>query len=289
MSRFLNRDFFMVNYNGNIQNSSTVLIESNRGFLFGDSIFETLKVLDNKVLFLEDHYFRLMASMRICRMEIPMSFTMEYIEEEIIKLIQSLPKSNSFRVRFSVYRNSEGFYNPDANDIGYIIVAVPLSDEMYKIGKETYEVELYKDFFIPKHLLSTLKTNNKMLHITGSIFAKENGYDNCLILNNEKNVAEALQSNIFMKTGNVVVTPPVSDGCLNGIMRKQILDVLKKTEGIEVKEVSISPFDLQKADELFLTNVITGIQPITKYRKKEFTTDFSKQLLIKLNAKIRFN
>ncbi len=72
-------------------------------------------------------------------------------------------------------------------------------------------------------------------------------------------------------------------------MRKQILDVLKKTEGIEVKEVSISPFDLQKADELFLTNVITGIQPITKYRKKEFTTDFSKQLLIKLNAKIRFN
>ena len=128
-----------------------------------------------------------------------------------------------------------------------------------------------------------------MLHITGSIFAKENGYDNCLILNNEKNVAEALQSNIFMKTGNVVVTPPVSDGCLNGIMRKQILDILKKTEGIEVKEASISPFDLQKADELFLTNVITGVQPITKYRKKEFTTDFSKQLLIKLNAKIRFN
>ncbi|MFD2910183.1 aminotransferase class IV [Flavobacterium ardleyense] len=279
----------MVNYNGNIQENSAVLVESNRGFLYGDSVFETIKVLDNKVLFLEDHYFRLMASMRICRMEIPMSFTMEFIEEQILNLVSSLPKSNSYRVRFSVYRNSDGFYSPVSNDVEFIIVARPLENDLYKIGKEIYEVELYKDFFITKHLLSTLKTNNKMLRITGSIFAKENDYDNCLVLNNDKNVVEALQSNLFMKMGNVITTPPVSDGCLNGIMRKQVIELLKKTEGVELKEASISPFDLQKADELFLTNVISGIQPITKYRKKEFTSDFSKQVLIKLNAKIRLS
>ena len=100
---------------------------------------------------------------------------------------------------------------------------------------------------------------------------------------------EALQSNLFMKTGNVVVTPPISDGCLNGIMRKQVIEILSKMEGIEVKETSISPFDLQKADELFLTNVITGIQPITKYRKKEYTVNFSNEILVKLNAKIRLS
>lgn len=279
----------MVNYNGNIQENSAVLVESNRGFLYGDSVFETIKVLDNKVLFLEDHYFRLMASMRICRMEIPMSFTMEFIEEQIVSLVAALPKSNSFRVRFSVFRNSDGFYSPVSNEVEFIVVALPLENELYKIEKETYEVELYKDFFIPKQLLSTLKTNNKMLHITGSIFAKENDYDNCLVLNDQKNVVEALQSNLFMKMGNVITTPPISDGCLNGIMRKQVLELLKKTEGIEVIERSISPFDLQKADELFLTNVISGIQPITKYRKKEFTSDFSKQILVKLNAKIRLS
>ena len=279
----------MVNYNGNIQENSGVLVEANRGFLYGDSVFETIKVLDNKVLFLEDHYFRLMASMRICRMEIPMSFTMEFIEEQIIKLVSFLPKSNSFRVRFSVFRNSDGFYNPVSNEVEFIVVACPLENELYRIEKEIYEVELYKDFFIPKQLLSTLKTNNKMLQITGSIFAKENDYDNCLMLNDEKNVVEALQSNLFMKMGNVISTPPVSDGCLNGIMRKQIIELLKKMEGIELKEVSISPFDLQKADELFLTNVISGIQPITKYRKKEFASDFAEQIIVKLNAKIRFN
>ena len=279
----------MVNCNGNIQENSAILIDSNRGFLFGDSVFETIKVLDSKVLFLEDHYFRLMASMRICRMEIPMNFTMEYFEEQILNLIATFSDSNSYRVRFSVYRDSDGFYLPKTRNVQFIVAASSLNSDLYAIGKESYEVELYKDFYVSKQLLSTLKTNNKMLQITGSIFADENGYDNCLVLNDEKNVVEALQSNLFMKTGNVVVTPPVSDGCLNGIMRKQILELLKKIEGIEVKEASISPFDLQKADELFLTNVISGIQPITKYRKKEYTTEFASDVLKRLNAKIRLS
>jgi len=279
----------MVNFNGNIQENSSILIENNRGFLFGDSIFETIKVLNNKVLFLEDHYFRLMASMRICRMEIPMNFTMEYFESQILNLITTFSDSNSYRVRFSVYRDSEGFYLPKSRNVQFVVTASPLNSALYSFGNEFYEVELYKDFYVSKQLLSTLKTNNKMLQITGSIFTEENGYANCLVLNDEKNVVEALQSNIFMKMGNVVITPPISDGCLNGIMRKQILEILKKIEGIEVKETSISPFDLQKADELFLTNVISGIQPVTKYRKKEYTSEFASEVLNRLNAKIRLS
>lgn len=279
----------MVNFNGTIQENSAVEIESNRGFLVGDAIFESIKVVDNKILFLEDHYFRLMASMRICRMEIPMLFTMEYFEAQILQLIASLPKSNSFRVRFSVYRTAEGFYAPVSNEVEFIITAITLQHDVYQIEKEQYEVELYKDFYVPKQLLSTLKTNNKMLQIVGNVFAKENGYDNCLVLNDEKNVVEALQNNIFMKCGNEIVTPPITEGCLNGIMRKQVLELLKKKEGIVVKEAVISPFDLQKADELFLTNVISGIQPITKYRKKGYTIDFSKELVQLLNSSLNLS
>lgn len=279
----------MVNFNGTIQENSAVVIESNRGFLVGDAIFESIKVVDNKILFLEDHYFRLMASMRICRMEIPMLLTMEYFEAQILQLIASLPKLNSFRVRFSVYRTAEGFYAPVSNEVEFIVTAIPLQHDVYQIEKEQYEVELYKDFYVPKQLLSTLKTNNKMLQIVGNVFAKENGYDNCLVLNDEKNVVEALQNNIFMKCGNEIVTPPITEGCLNGIMRKQVLELLKKKEGIVVKEAVISPFDLQKADELFLTNVISGIQPITKYRKKGYTIDFSKELVQLLNSSLNLS
>jgi branched-chain amino acid aminotransferase len=279
----------MVNFNGTIQESSKIVIESNRGFLVGDAVFETIKVVNNKVLFLEDHYFRLMASMRICRMEIPMLFTMEYFEEQILQLVASFSQNQSFRIRFSVYRAGAGFYAPVSNEVEFIVTATPLQQDVYQIEKEQYEVELYKDFYIPKQLLSTLKTNNKMLQIVGTIFAKENGYDNCILLNEEKNVVEALQNNLFMKMGNEIITPPISEGCLNGVMRKQVLELLKKMEGIVVKEAIISPFDLQKADELFLTNVISGIQPITNYRKKRYTIDFSKTVVAQLNASLNLS
>lgn len=128
-----------------------------------------------------------------------------------------------------------------------------------------------------------------MINVTGSIFAHENGLANCLLVNDTKNVVEGLQGNLFMLLGKKLITPPISEGCLNGIMRKQILALAKKLDGIEVLEEIISPFDLQKADELFLTNVITGIQPITKYRKKEFTSDLAYLLVQKLNESISEN
>jgi branched-chain amino acid aminotransferase len=102
-------------------------------------------------------------------------------------------------------------------------------------------------------------------------------------LNDSKNVIEALQGNIFMLKGNTLITPPVSEGCLNGVMRRQVLALARKIEYLEVIEEIISPFDLQKSDELFITNVIKGIQPITKYRKKEFSTNISTILVQKLN------
>ena len=278
--------FFMINFNGNIQDTSNFAIENNRGFLFGDAIFETIKVNGTKILFLEEHYLRLMASMRICRMEIPMNFTMEFMEEEILKLIELQTNKVSNRIRFTVFRNAEGFYNPTSNDVQFLITCSALSSEKYVLLPLNYEVELFKDFHISKHLLSTLKTNNKMINVVASVFAKENGFDNCLLINDDKNVVEAINGNIFMKMGNQLITPPTSDGCLNGIMRKQILAIANKMENMEMIEKSISPFDLQKADELFISNVITGIQPITKYRKKEFTSELAKEITELLNNSI---
>ena len=276
----------MINFNGNIQDTSNFAIENNRGFLFGDAIFETIKVNGTKILFLEEHYLRLMASMRICRMEIPMNFTMEFMEEQILKLIELETNKVSNRIRFSVFRDADGFYNPTSNDVQFIITCFELSSEKYLFSTSNYEVELFKDFHVSKHLLSTLKTNNKMINVVASVFAKENGFDNCLLINDDKNVVEAINGNIFMKMGNQLITPPTSDGCLNGIMRKQILAIANKMENIEMIEKSISPFDLQKADELFISNVITGIQPITKYRKKEFTSELSKEITELLNNSI---
>lgn len=262
------------------------LLTHNRSFLYGDAVFETVKIVNSKILFLEDHYFRLMSSMRIVRMEIPMYFTMEYLEEQILTLAKAQNSENSSRARITVYRNDGGYYLPKNNTVSYLITAESLENASYSIPKNEYVVDLYTDFYIAKQLLSSIKTTNKLLNITASIYASENDLDNCLLLNDSKNVVEALQGNLFMLKGNTLVTPPVSEGCLNGVMRKQILNLARTIENLEVVEEVISPFDLQKADELFITNVIKGIQPITKYRKKEFTIDLSKQLVQKLNDTI---
>jgi branched-chain amino acid aminotransferase len=276
----------MINYNGELLSSDSNISNTNRAFLYGDGVFETLKIVNNKILFLEDHYFRLMASMRIVRMQIPNNFTLEYIEEQILNLAKANNCDNSARVRFTVFRNDGGFYLPKTRTVSFLIQISPLDKTHYSFSDATYEVDLYKDFFITKQLLSTIKTTNKMINVTGSIFAGENDLQNCLLLNNEKNVVEALNGNLFMLMGNKLITPSIEDGCLNGIMRKQVIQIAKKIENLEVVEQSISPFDLQKADELFITNVIIGIQPITKYRKKEYKTDLAKELIANLNALI---
>lgn len=278
----------MVNLNGNLVEQESVLSQ-NRAFLYGDAVFETLKVVNGKVLFIEDHYFRLMASMRIIRMQIPMSFTLENLEHLILELADKNSCSDSCRVRFTVYRNDGGFYLPKDRNVSFLISTTKLESKSYIVKEEPYEVELFKDFYVTKQLLSTIKSTNKLINTVGSIFADENGYQNCLLLNEEKNVVEALNGNLFMITGNRLITPPLSEGGLNGIMRKQVLALAKKVEGLEVSEEPISPFDLQKADELFITNIIQGVQPITKYRKKEFAINWSKILVEKVNQLAEIN
>ena len=276
----------MINFNGEILDSDSQLKFSNRSFLYGDGVFETLKVLNNKILFFEDHYFRLLASMRIIRMQIPMSFTLEYLENQVLALVNQQNLQDSARVRLTVFRNEGGFYAPTDNSVSFVIQAGALTNKSYVMANQFFEVDLYKDFVVAKQLLSTLKTNNKMIQITASIFAQENQLDACLLINEDKNVIEAANGNLFMLLNSQLITPPLSEGCLNGIMRKQVLQLAKDHTNFEVIEKEISPFDLQKADELFVTNVIAGIQPITKYRKKEFGTKLSKELLVKLNQLI---
>lgn len=276
----------MVNFNGSIVSEDANILVQNRGFLYGDAVFETLKIVNGKILFLEDHYFRLMSSMRVIRMEIPMDFTMEYLEEQILNLVKDNGFESSSRARITVCRNDGGYYLPQNNTVSFLIQAVPLETKEYLLNEGQYEVDLYKDFYVTKQLLSSIKTTNRLINVTGSIYANENGLDNCILLNDSKNVVEALQGNIFMVNGNRLSTPPVSEGCLNGVMRKQILGLAKKINGIEVVEEIISPFDLQKADELFVTNVIKGLQSITKYRKKEFSNEVSRALIAELNESL---
>ncbi len=281
----------MVNIDGKIlENLELTEAFTNRGYKYGDSVFETIKVVNGKIFFWEDHYFRLMSSMRILRMDIPMAFTMEFLEGEIIKTLKvNKLLSKPARIRLNVDRGYGGKYLPsDTAKVGFNITVEQLENPFYIVNPfEDYIVDIYKDYYLAPGLLTGLKTNNKAFQVMGSIFAKENNFSNCFVLNTDKSIVEALNGNLFLVKGEVIKTPPLKDGCLRGIMRKQILSLLNENPNYILKEESISPFELQKADELFITNTIVCIQSIGKYRKKTYQNKVASDILNKLNVRLR--
>lgn len=280
-----------VNFNGQlVAKEVPYLPHGNRGLYVGDAVFESLRVMGGKAVFWEDHYLRLMSSMRMLRMEIPMAFTMEFLASEIKNLLEANGLlAKTCRVRLTVFRKAGGRYMPNTNEIDYLLEASALENPFFTLDDSSYEVELFKDYYVNNDLLSTLKTNNKALHVVAGVFAQENGYANCLLINGNKHVVEAINANLFLVKGDTVVTPPLSDGALNGIIRKKLMEAIGKMEDKTLEERSISPFELQKADELFLTNAIQGILPVTKYRKKQYQSILATGLIGKLNTMARLS
>ena len=282
----------MINFNGTLLESDQITPDlHNRGLHYGDALFETMKVIGRRILFAEAHYFRLMASMRLMRMEIPMHWTPEFFQSEISKTLKGRDSNHAYRVKLIVWRDWGGRYTPTSDGVSFSVFVERLPAIHYHLNQQKFTVDLYKDHFVNSGMLQQLKTNNKLINVLAGIYADENDYDSCLLLNNRKQVAEGLSGNLFLVKDYKIKTPPLQDGCLKGIMRGVILEILAKHPDYVLSQESISPFELQKADELFLTNVINGIQPISQYRKKQFDHKVCEELTVKLNeyAAIRPN
>ena len=117
-----------------------------------------------------------------------------------------------------------------------------------------------------------------MLNVVASVFADENDVDNCILLNERKGVVEVTNGNIFVIKDNLIKTPALTEGCIKGIIRSKVIEILQKSKEFVIEETTISPFEIQKADEVFITNAIIGIQSVTNYRKKTFNTEIGKKV-----------
>ena len=281
----------MVNYNGELLSDATDFFNhTNRGFRFGDALFEEVRVIHEQPIFLEAHYFRFMAAMRMLRMEIPMNFTMEYLEQELLRTIRANAwETSPVLARITFFRKGGTELAAVSDDVAFLITGSVLNSPFYTLSSSPYPVELYKDFYVNADMLSNLDSCNKLLNTLASIYAKENGYADCLLINGNKNVVASIYGNLFLVSGNEIKTPPLQDGCTNSVIRKELMAIIQASDPFELREDSISPFELQKADELFVVNVKDGILPITKYRKKEYSTTVAGNLLGKLNAKARLS
>ena len=271
----------MINFNGQLTDQSNQ-IENNRGFLYGDSVFESIRIIDGKICFWEDHYFRLISSMRIFRMDIPDYFTPDFFEKNIMSLHNVISNNGCSRVRLSVFRNSAGKYRPLSNECKFLISCENLKSKKFTINQDKYKVDIFKEYYIDKQLISSVKSNNKIINVIASIYAKENLLDNCVLLNNDKMVCEFINANLFLIRDGCFLTPDLKSGCLNGVMRKNIIRILKKNK-IGIVERSIHSYELIDSDEIFGCNTIQGIFSITEYRKNKLKSNMTKKILSILN------
>jgi len=266
----------MINFNQQILPKEQFNLSlNNRAFKYGDGIFDTLKYANGRLNFLEDHYFRLMSSMRMLRMKIPMNFTLKFYKDEIIKTIQANGLLESSRVRVSIFRKDGGLYTPVNKGVDMLIEA----NEFIKKPYDHYEIELYKDMPVYSGILSNIKTNNRIINVVASIFASEFNYQNCVLINEKKNIVEANNANIFLIKGNNVFTPALTEGCIDGILRKKIIEMIDKNSSFNIIETEISPFELLKSDEVFISNSIIEIQSVTKYRKKNYAIEKTQEII----------
>ena len=272
----------MVNINGEIYPNDDAFISIfNTSLISGDLIFENLIVSSNKVLFYEEHYFNLLSSMRILKIKIPMSFTPEFLEKQLLSLyIKSGFVNEKILMRILICNNVASNINPTS--VNYYIYDAHKID--YSINNfEKYTLDVFKDYFKNTGLLSNLTTNNQLIQRIGLRYCEENDFNDCVILNNSKIISETLNGNIFMIMNDKVLTPSLKDGSNNNVIRSKIIELVNNDiEGYEIIEQPLSVFDIQKSDELFVSNINFGIQPVRKFRKKVFTDKITSLIKNKL-------
>ena len=272
----------MVNINGEIYPNDDAFISIfNTSLISGDLIFENIIVSRNKVLFYEEHYFNLLSSMRILKIKIPMSFTPEFLEEQLLSLyIKSGFVNEKILMRILICNNVASNINPTS--VNYYIYDAHKID--YSINNfEKYTLDVFKDYFKNTGLLSNLTTNNQLIQRIGLRYCEENDFNDCVILNNSKIISETLNGNIFMIMNDKVLTPSLKDGSNNNVIRSKIVELVNNDiEGYEIIEQPLSVFDIQKSDELFISNINFGIQPVRKFRKKVFTDKITSLIKNKL-------
>jgi branched-chain amino acid aminotransferase len=254
----------------------------NRAFNYGDAIFETMRSNGQNVHFFEAHYSRITKGAQILGMAWPEKFNAGFLESVIKGLLHRKRLYQGARVKLSLIRNEGGLFIPETNAATILVQASYLDQGEYQLNPKGLIVDLFESYEKPVEPWSGFKTANALPYILAGNYASSRNLNDVVLLAKGGKLCEATSSNVFIYKDKQLLTPPVSSGCVNGIMRNATLSISKKL-GIEVLEKDLMACDLEQATEVFLTNSIRGIQWIGAYKTTRFTNKISKKLIMELN------
>jgi branched-chain amino acid aminotransferase len=246
-------------FNGKLlPNSTPIVAAGNRGLRYGDGLFETIKFKNNELILLDEHLARLWQGLKLMQFELPRLFTPDYLEAQIHTLLK---KNNlkSARVRLNVFRGNGGLYDAENNHPNFTIEAIPLETVTERLNSNGLQCCIYNDARKGKDMFSNLKTNQFLPYLMGALHAKKQKCNDAILLNTENMICDSTIANVFIITNGIIKTPPLSDGCVAGVMRAFVIDTLKKSN-FTLEECSLSVENLLHAEEVFLTNSIYNMR-----------------------------
>lgn len=255
----------------------------NRAFCYGDALFETMHANGTEIQFFGDHLTRLIYGMKVLKMIIPTAIETGFIEKEIIKLLHKNKLYQGVRIRLSVFRNEGGKYTPTDNNVSYLCETEFIENDHYELNQKGFVIDIFNEIKKPLNAFANLKSANALLYVMAGIYAKENKLDDCILVNENGNIVEGISSNIFLVKGDSISTPPLKDGPVAGVMRKQILQIANEN-GLKINfEKSINETQLLNTDEVFFTNSILGIRWVLAYKDRRYFNHIARQFVDKLN------
>lgn len=235
-----------------------------RGFLYGDSIFETVRIYDGRPFMIDEHITRLLQGLITVRFaKLPAG-----LKVNSLKVIEANRVENGI-LRISVTRGEliSGIDPSQSKEPTVVINAretVPYPEDLYLRGYRAIITAIRKDRDSP---LCKVKSGNFLAHILAKADAADAGVEESIMPNHEGSLTEATVSNLFIVKGDGIATPSVESGILPGITRKAVMD-LSKEMGCNVDEREIRPEELYDANEAFLTNSLMEVMPLVEVDKR---------------------
>lgn len=274
----MNEHFFI--YNGEFFRSGVPVISAqNRTFRYGDGLFETMRMYGGKIINLDLHFERLLQGTIILGLHIPSFFSKEYFIDAVNQLLSKNSILQNARIRLMLFHAGENIVETEHLPAGFIIETFPLGGEI-QLNEKGLVVDLFPDARKSMDRFSPLKSNNYLASVMAKKFASGNKLDDVLLMNSAGRICESSIANVFVITGEKTFTPPLTEGCIAGVMRRWLISNFR----IEEKKLAVE--DLLSADELFLTNSIQPVRWVEHFRDKTFGNEKVKEIFKLLVARI---
>ena len=226
---------------------------TNRAFQYGDGLFETIRYEAGQVWFWPDHYNRLINGMAALYLNVPEQFGQDNLGQAILELIDRNKLSNgSVRIKLQVWRQPGGLYTPTTHAANWLLTARPgqpfaLTDKP-RLG-------IFRDVRLSPSRVSAFKTLNALPYVMAGIYRQQHAFDEVVLLDTNGHLAECVASSLFWLKGRQLFTSSLQSGCINGIIRQQLLRTHSVEEGLFLPDV------LETADAVFCANA-AGIQTL---------------------------